>query len=157
MDSSVRKITKIARNAQQFTRLALTHSGVGLAEYEFIHAVRKNPGISQAELAKLLQVDKAAIARRVANLLKKGLIQVFSDEEDKRLKKIYLTDAAKQIKDSKNEMEVVFYEWLFSEFNETEKETFLILLDRLYIKSKKGRKSDFQSLLAQIGKQNESI
>lgn len=151
MDQSIRKITKIARSAQQFTSKALMNSGIGLSEYEFIHEVRKYPGISQSELSKHLHVDKAAIARRCANLLKKRLIMVIEDDHDKRAKKIFLTENAVQIKDSKNEMEAYFYEWLFKELDEKERNAFLRTLDTLYVRAKTERKADFQHLMKIIG------
>ena len=47
--------------------------GVGTAEIDLIHALRHNPGCTQAALAEILHADKAAIARRTKNLESKGL------------------------------------------------------------------------------------
>ena len=48
MDPPKRQITKIAREVSKFTVRTLKCEGVGGAEYDFIHVVRKNPGITQA-------------------------------------------------------------------------------------------------------------
>lgn len=49
MDISERKITKIAREDGKFTVRTMRADGVGTAEFDLIHAIRKNPGITQSE------------------------------------------------------------------------------------------------------------
>ena len=147
MDNSERKITKIARNAQQFTSLALKNTGLGVAEYEFIHFVRHHPGSTQSLLCEKLHLDKAAIARRSANLQKKGYIYTIVDPIDSRSKQLYATDLANDVKDSKSETETLFYSWLLEGLNPEESTFFIELLNRLYLKSKTERKNDFKTLL----------
>lgn len=74
MDITERKITKIAREAEKLVLLTMRDAGVGTAEIDLIHALRHNPGCTQAKLAELLHTDKAAIARRTKNLLSEGRI-----------------------------------------------------------------------------------
>ena len=64
MDITERKITKIAREAEKLVLRTLREKDVGTAEIDLIHALRHNPGCTQAALAELLHADKAAIARR---------------------------------------------------------------------------------------------
>ena len=64
MDKTERKITKIAREAEKLVLLSLREQGVGTAEIDLIHALRHNPGCTQANLGQLLLADKAAVARR---------------------------------------------------------------------------------------------
>ena len=74
MDITERKITKIAREAEKLVLYSLREEGVGTAEIDLIHALRHNPGCTQAALAELLHADKAAIARLVGKL--KGRVLV---------------------------------------------------------------------------------
>ena len=69
MDITERKITKIAREAKKLVLFSLREEGVGPSEIDFIHALRHNPGCTQAKLAEILHTDKAAIARRTNNFL----------------------------------------------------------------------------------------
>lgn len=46
MDITKRRITKIAREVSKFTVRTLRADGVGTSEFDFIHVVRKNPGIT---------------------------------------------------------------------------------------------------------------
>ena len=72
MDITERKITKIAREAEKLVLRTMRETGVGTAEIDLIHALRHNPGCTQAALAELLHADKAAIAAAL-NRLKDAL------------------------------------------------------------------------------------
>ena len=74
MDITERKITKIAREAEKLVLRTMREEGVGTAEIDLIHALRHNPGCTQAALAELLHADKAAIARRTKNLKRRGIL-----------------------------------------------------------------------------------
>lgn len=55
-------------------------------------------GVTQDDLAKDFCVDKAATARSMQNLEKKGIIIRKLDESDRRAKRVYLTDKAYKYK-----------------------------------------------------------
>lgn len=55
MDKTGRKITKIAREVGKFTVQNMRREGVGTAEFDVIHLVRHNPGITQT------QVDRKSV------------------------------------------------------------------------------------------------
>ena len=79
MDNNERKITKIAREVSKFTVRQLREEGIGASEFDVIHAVRKNPGITQAGVCRITGLDKGAVARQAANLEAKGY-KVISSE-----------------------------------------------------------------------------
>ena len=74
MDDTKRQITKIAREANKITVRTMRESGIGSGEFDLIHLVRHNPGISQKEVSRELNMDKGATARRVASLEQKGYL-----------------------------------------------------------------------------------
>ena len=61
-------MTKIAREAAKFTVQMMKADGIGTAEFDFIHLVRHNPGMTQADVRAALKIDKGAAARRAASL-----------------------------------------------------------------------------------------
>ena len=71
MDQTGRKITKIAREVGKFTVQTMKEEGIGTAEFDFIHLVRHNPGITQTEVRETLKIDKGAAARRAASLIRR--------------------------------------------------------------------------------------
>ena len=146
MDITERKITKIAREAEKLVLVALREDGVGTAEIDLIHALRHNPGCTQARLTEILHADKAAIARRTRNLEAKGFLVRRDDPCDKRSKLLYPTEKAETLKSSKAEIEASFYEYLLSTLTAVEAETFAALLNRLYIASKSESRAGFPHL-----------
>lgn len=147
MDITERKITKIAREAEKLVLVALREDGVGTAEIDLIHALRHNPGCTQARLTEILHADKAAIARRTRNLEAKGFLVRRDDPRDKRSKLLYPTERAETLKSSKAEIEASFYEYLLSTLTAAEAETFAALLNRLYDASKSESRAGFPHLI----------
>ena len=122
MDESGRKITKIAREAGKFTLKMMKEEGIGTAEFDFIHFIRHNPGVTQAKVREQLKIDKGAAARRAANLESKGYLYRKPNPEDGRSQLLYATEKAEQLKNSKASIET---------------------LDKLYWRSKEQRRAEF--------------
>ncbi len=149
MDNTKRKITKIAREAEKLVLVSLREEGVGTAEIDLIHALRHNPGCTQAKLAEILHADKAAIARRTKNLEAKGYLIRKDAPNDRRSQLLYPTEKAEEMKSSKEEIESSFYEYLTSTLSESEAETFAELLDKLYNASKTESRAGFPHFIKQ--------
>lgn len=152
MDITERKITKIAREAEKLVLFSLREEGVGTAEIDLIHALRHNPGCTQARLAELLHADKAAIARRTKNLETKGFLVRRDAPNDRRSQLLYPTDQAETLKASKAEIETAFYEYLLSLLPEEEAKGFAATLDRLYAASKAESRAGFPHFIKPQGK-----
>lgn len=150
MDSSKRQITKIAREASKLTLQIMKEEGIGTAEFDFIHLVRHNPGITQAEIRENLKIDKGAAARRAASLEAKGFLIRKKNPQDARSQFLYATEKAEKLKISKANIEAVFYEWLLGALSEDEKAHFCQILNTLYERSKKESRSGFPNLTSKI-------
>ena len=135
MDETGRKITKIAREVNKLTVQTMKEDGIGTAEFDFIHLIRHNPGITQAGVREQLKIDKGAAARRAASLEAKGYLIRKPNPDDGRSQMLYATQKAEKLKNSKAYIEGVFYEWLLAELPEEEKEAFCKTLDTLYWRS----------------------
>ena len=110
MDQTGRKITKIAREVGKFTVQTMKEEGIGTAEFDFIHLVRHNPGITQTKVRETLKIDKGAAAKRVASLEAKGYLVRKPNPEDGRSQLLYATEKEAKLKNSKAHIETVFYE-----------------------------------------------
>lgn len=143
MDITERKITKIAREAEKLVLRTLQEKDVGTAEIDLIHALRHNPGCTQAALAELLHADKAAIARRTKNLEGKGYLVRRDAPNDRRSQLLYPTEKAEGLKASKAEIEASFYEYLTGVLTSEEAAAFTAALDKLYTASKEESRAGF--------------
>ena len=102
MDETGRKITKIAREVSKFTVQAMKEEGIGTAEFDFIHLIRHQPGLTQAQVREQLGIDKGAAARRTMSLENKGYLYRKPNPADKRSQLLYATEKAENLKNSKN-------------------------------------------------------
>ena len=152
MDVTERKITKIAREAEKLVLISLREEGVGTAEIDLIHALRHNPGCTQAKLAELLHADKAAVARRTKNLEAKGFLVRKSDANDRRSQLLYPTEKAENMKSSKAEIEAGFYEYLISVLSVEEAKIFAESLDKIYVASKVESRAGFPHFVKSGGR-----
>jgi MarR family transcriptional regulator, organic hydroperoxide resistance regulator len=76
----------------QFSYLLKTNSlNVTVEQWAVLNIAFTLPGISQSDIARMTQTDKANIMRMLDLLEKKNFINRKSDENDRRLHRIYLT------------------------------------------------------------------
>lgn len=146
MDITKRKITKIAREISKLTARTLRNEGVGIAEFDLIHAVRKHPGITQAEICKLIEADKGAVARQTSRLAAKGYLTRQDNPADGRSQLLFATEKAQALKSSKIHIETLAYEWLLEPLSSQEKEEFSRLLDIIYRRCKAESRANFPRL-----------
>lgn len=154
MEHPARKITKIAREAEHIVLLAMRGENLGTAEIDCIHAVRHHPGITQTELAQMLNTDKPAIARRTASLERKGYLRREPNPEDGRSQLLYATEQAEGLRNAKAEAESAFYDYLMAGLNEAQQKAFLDTLDALYRRSKEESRAGFPHLKAVLKGKN---
>ena len=143
MEHPARKITKIAREAEHIVLLAMRRDDIGTAEIDCIHAVRRHPGITQTELAEMLHTDKPAIARRTANLERKGYLRREPNPADGRSQLLYATAQAEGLRNAKAEAESAFYDYLMAGLDEATQAAFLQALDMVYQRSKTESRAGF--------------
>ena len=155
MDDTQRKMTKIAREVGKFTVQMMKEEGIGTAEFDVIHFVRHHPGAIQTSMRETLKIDKGAAAKRVASLEHKGYLIRKPNPEDGRSQLLYATEKAEELKNSKAQIETVFYEWLLEELPEEEKAAFCKTLDALYRRSKRERQAGFENVARRVREKTE--
>ena len=70
---------------------------IGLAHNKVIHLLSMYEGISISELLKRLKVTKQSLNRVLKDLIKLEIIEFKKDEQDTRIKHIFLNDKGKSI------------------------------------------------------------
>lgn len=155
MDITRRKITKIAREVGKFTVRTLRADGIGTSEFDVIHVIRKNPGITQAKVCQITGLDKGAVARQTANLKSKGYLTRQENPSDGRSHLLFATDQAEGLKNSKTHIEAKFYEWLLAPLSEQDQHEFARILDILYQRCKAESKAEFPQM-TEIIKDNQN-
>lgn len=93
-DSITKHLIFVARKAQLRIGSRLSPFGITAAEEPFFMAIQHHAGATQEELTALVGVDKAATARALASLERKGFLTRRQDEKDRRQNRIYASPAA---------------------------------------------------------------
>ena len=150
MEMTHRRITKIAREVSKFTVRTLKAEGIGASEFDVIHTVRKNPGITQAGICRILGTDKGAVARQTASLEEKGYLRREENPADRRSQLLFPTENAQQLKNSKARIEAISYEWLLQALTPAEQAEFARLLEAVYLRCKEESKAGFPHLSALV-------
>ena len=77
MDSTRRQITKIAREVGKFTVRTMKAEGVGTAEFDLIHVVRKNPGITQTARRISLHTPLRSVPHKSVSHMKYSIYTLY--------------------------------------------------------------------------------
>lgn len=72
----------------------LDRYGFGRAHHRVIYFVGRNPGINVGDLLAILKITKQSLARVLGELMRGGFIVQRADSEDRRRRRLYLTDEA---------------------------------------------------------------
>jgi Transcriptional regulators len=101
MDNKIRPLLKLTNSIYRCTQVYIDKKfekfNLTIGTYPYILVLNKNGGISQNEISRELNVDKAMSARTVKKLIELGYIRKEENQEDTRAYKLYITDKAKNI------------------------------------------------------------
>ena len=75
----------------------LNKYSIGLAHQKVIHLLSMYEGISVSELIKKLKITKQSLNRVIKDLIKLELINFQKDDQDSRIKHLFLNDKGKKI------------------------------------------------------------
>lgn len=83
----------IRRRADQMARL----QGTTRAQWLVIARLSRHPGLSQTELASMVEVEPITVARLIDRLEARGLVERRLDPTDRRLRRLHLTPRAEPL------------------------------------------------------------
>lgn len=93
--------SNLGRLVSIFDRLMKMYYDRGLSEFEigwgqqfFVEYLYRHPGASPQEMTEYIRVDKATLSKIIKKLAEIDYIKVVGDEEDRRVKHLYLTEKA---------------------------------------------------------------
>lgn len=142
-----REITKIVRNMMLYkNKVNKQKINLNETEFEMIRYISKREYRTFTEVKEYLNVDKGLITRMSKKLSDLGYLKIESDSNDLRKKILIPTSKAKELKNEVYDEEVLFYNACLSILTTNEKDLFLNLLDKVYLESKRLRKSGFEDL-----------
>lgn len=125
----------IRRCVQSLIVEACMELGLTYAEYILLYVLYDREGCSQEDMASYIRVDKAAITRAIQSMELRGFLYRKQDSTDRRLKRLYLTSAGKEIESKIKGILESVTNYIFSDgFTELEQEIFVKCLQKISIR-----------------------
>lgn len=132
------------RRSQAFVTASCKNIGIGFSEYVLLMALYRREGINQEDMSAVLFIDKAATARIIKSLEKKGFIKREQSSEDKRAKKVYLTEKGEA---AKKPIFAILDQWINFLHEGIDEETFQIVRNGLKNLADRASSSEYNKLL----------
>lgn len=104
---------------------------IGCGQQFFLLQIFKNPGMNLQELASFGHYDKATATRAVKKLEQEGYVIIKTAMEDKRVRRIYITDKAASVIEKTWECVDNWADIILEGFTKEERETAEKLLIRM--------------------------
>lgn len=92
-------INDVARLLRTYADQEARRYGTTRAQWALLVSLERNEGLKQSELADMLDVQPITLTRLVDRLCANGMIERRPDPEDRRAKRLFLTDAARPLLD----------------------------------------------------------
>ena len=109
---------------------------ISYSDSVFLVNIGDKEGISQEEISDSLSIDKAAVARSVKKMIKKGYVTTETSKADKRLKKLYLTDEGANIYSEILKLNAFWLDNVMSGLSDSEKTNFQNVIEQVSKKAK---------------------
>lgn len=71
--------------------------GLTRAQWLVLTRLYRRPGLSQTELADMLEIDRASAGRMIDRMEKNGWVERRPDDADRRINRLHLTEDARKI------------------------------------------------------------
>jgi DNA-binding MarR family transcriptional regulator len=90
-------ITDVGRLLRTVFERRVRAVGLTRAQWLVIARVHRRPGLSQSEVADLLEIEKAPAGRLIDRMQAKGWLERRADAGDRRVNRLHLTPAARRL------------------------------------------------------------
>lgn len=119
--------SNICRCISILDRLMKMYYNHGLSEFEigwgqqfFVEYIYEHPGASAQDMVEHILVDKATLTKTVKKLTEIEYVRTEVDEEDKRIKHLYLTEKAIPAAEQIKRIHIGFYQTLSQNLSQSD-------------------------------------
>lgn len=90
-------LSVLYRNTMKFFDKALAKYEIGSGQLMFLFFINENEGITMQEVSRIGEVDKGTTTKSIQKLIEQDYVQVRTDENDRRVKRLYTTQRAAEV------------------------------------------------------------
>ncbi len=131
MHPFMRQINITSRCAMRYRERELADTGLAGCQTPYLSLLYRQPGITQEEMARSLNVNKSSVTRQIAALEEKGYVRRESDPADKRSLLVYPTEKALDLKERLYGCYRAWSAYLTQDFTEEEQAELSRLMARI--------------------------
>jgi MarR family transcriptional regulator for hemolysin len=92
-------LSDLARLLKTYVDQQARQFGMTRAQWQVLSRLERSEGLKQAELAEMLDLQPITLTRLVDRLCANGLIERRADPDDRRAKRLFLTEEARPLMD----------------------------------------------------------
>jgi DNA-binding MarR family transcriptional regulator len=108
------------RSVQKYLAKELAQYNLGWGHFAILMSLYYQEGLSQDSLAQSKGFDKTMIAKSIRRLEREGIVYREIDQEDKRIKRLYLTEKGREIRPEMKRIGLELNELLLKGFGPSE-------------------------------------
>jgi len=90
-------ISDVARLIRTAFDRRVRELGITRAQWLLLTRLHRNPGVSQSDLADLMEVERASAGRMIDRMEANGWVERRAQNGDRRIKRVYLTEEAERV------------------------------------------------------------
>ncbi|MFN4355920.1 MarR family winged helix-turn-helix transcriptional regulator [Parvibaculum sp.] len=111
--------------------LQASGTGITVPQSRVLAALRQHDGLTQTEIADLVMMEKAPLGRTIDRMEEVGLVERRPDPADRRVRRVYLTDAIERLYDPLWGAAFAMFDVALEGFTPEEYQAFLAMLRRI--------------------------
>ncbi len=115
---------------RRFEQRAQEH-GLTSAQWRAIGQLSRSDGLTQVALASRLDIEPMTVCRLVDRMEAAGFVRRMPNPEDKRAKRVFLTDVSRDLLGDMREIALAVYEEAFEGFDQDERSALIDGLNRI--------------------------
>lgn len=120
LDALTFRLEDLPRQLRRIIDVALQDQGLSRTQWRLLAYVLRQEGLTQTELARHLEIERASAGAAIDALEKRGLVERAQHPSDRRVWRIMPTSTAKTMLGSQREVINEIYAQLFEGFSENE-------------------------------------
>lgn len=124
-------VSQLRRDFSSYCGSRLQEMGVTQGELFYIIYIGNHGGCLAKEVSAALAADAGYTARLLAKLEERGFLRQEVNPQDKRAKRLYLTEAGERISQASRQLFVQWDEEVFSQFSAEERQTLLAQMRKI--------------------------
>lgn len=131
MSEILREIGNISRALSSVSNIEFKDTQLNKGQYLYLARIYENPGIINEMLADMVKVDRSVVSKAVKNLEQTGVVRKAADPENKKIRRLYVTEKDTELYDYLDREEKYSEQQALDKLTTTKKKELLRLLRRV--------------------------